>query len=292
MRLIATRLVTLASFLLATFPALADAPATAAPPPAALPAAEPPGPAAGPTGAAEPSGPAPQPPNPAAEPTNPSAVVAPAPGAAADDSDKPVPDGDEASRRSGLRLALDLGFERALDGAKDRVSDGSPTLLPIGADLSFRTSTTFLVGAHGYAALASRDDCISADSCRARGYGFGAHIEGMVKRGRSYVIWLRYGLGYEILYQGGLPLDPAGHVVKDAIDLVDFRVGADLTVHRGENGKTARIGPFAGLVAGTLVNQSGITNQNRSGNQPRHLDRDSGSAHVWFSLGVRATLDP
>ena len=69
-------------------------------------------------------------------------------------------------------------------------------------------------------------------------------------------------------------------------------LGADFTVHRGQEGKTARIGPFAGLVAGTMVNQSGITNQNGSGNQPKNLDRDSGSAHVWFALGIRATLDP
>ncbi len=272
MRLTVLRLATLASFFLATMPALADEPAPA-PAPATPPPADPPAPA--PESAPEPLAPA-------------AAVTAPPPV----DADKPVPDGDEASRPSGLRLALDLGFQRALDGANDRLNSGSPTLLPLGADISFRTSKTFLVGAHGYAALASRDDCISADSCRARGYGFGAHIEGMVKRGRSYVIWLRYGLGYEILYQGGLPLDPAGHTVKDAIDLIDFRVGADLTIHRGENGKTARIGPFAGLVAGTMVNQSGITSRDGSGNEPKNLNRDSGSAHVWFALGVRATLDP
>jgi hypothetical protein len=267
-------------------PALADEPTPAPTPaspaeaPAAAPAPAPapvPAPAEAPAPVAEPPAPAPP-------------VVAPA----AAEAEKPAPDGDgdEASRPSGVRLALDLGFQRALDGAKDRLSNGSPTLLPLGADISFRTSKTFLVGAHGYAALASRDDCIAADSCRARGYGFGAHVEGMVKRGRSYAIWLRYGVGYEILYQGGLPLDPAGHMVKDAIDLVDFRVGADLTVHRGQDGKTARIGPFAGLVAGTMVNQSGITKQNGSGSQPKNLNRDSGSAHVWFALGVRATLDP
>ena len=260
MRLTVLRLATLASFFLGTMPALADEPAPANP--------------------AEPPAPTPIVTAPIA--------IAPTPA----EADKPVPEGDEASRPDGLRLALDLGFQRALDGAKDRLNSGSPTLLPLGADISFRTSKTFLVGAHGYAAIGSRDDCISADSCRARGYGFGAHIEGMVKRGRSYVIWLRYGLGYETLYQGGLPLDPAGHMWKGALDLVDFRVGADLTVHRGENGKTARIGPFVGLVAGTMINQSGITNQNGSDNQPRSLNRDSGSAHVWFALGVRATLDP
>ncbi|HSO35609.1 MAG TPA: hypothetical protein VLT33_23935, partial [Labilithrix sp.] len=247
---------------------------------------------------------------PAPAPVDPPAVAAPAPAAEApapaapepaapvalapplQEPDKPAPPTDEASRDGGLRLGLDLGFARAFDGAQDRLNSGTPTLLPLGADLSFRTSKTFLVGAHGYAALASRDDCISADSCRARGYGFGAHVEGMLARGRSWVFWIRYGIGYEILYQGGLPLDPAGHIVKDAFDLVDFRAGADFTVHRGDDGKTARIGPFMGLVAGALVNQSGVTRNNGSGGQPKNLERDAGSAHVWFALGVRATLDP
>ncbi len=284
MRLTVLRLATLASFFLATMPALADEPPAPLAPATSPPAAEP-APALAPSEAA-------QAPAPIAEPPAASAPVAEAAPARPSEADRPAPYGDEASRDGGLRLALDLGFQRALDGAKDRLNSSTPTLLPLGADVSYRTSRTFLVGAHGYAALASRDDCISADSCRARGYGFGAHVEGMIKRGHSYAIWIRYGVGYEILYQGGLPLDPGGHQVRDAIDFVDFRVGADFTVHRGQEGKTARIGPFAGLVAGTMVNQSGITNQNGSSNQPKNLDRDSGSAHVWFALGIRATLDP
>ena len=264
-----TRLAALASFLLAAAPALAQEPAppTDAPPTDAPPAV--PAPAA-----------------PAVEP------VAPQPAQPPPGADKPADANEDVRRAEGIRLALDLGFMRAFDGATDRLNNGTPTLLPIGADFSFRTSSSFLVGAHGYMALASRDDCISADSCRARGYGFGAHVEGTVAHGRSWSVWLREGLGYEILYHGGLPLDPAGHTVRDAIDLVDFRVGADFIVHRRDEAKTARIGPFMGLVAGALVNQSGVTHLNGSGNQPRNLNRDSGSAHVWFAMGIRATLDP
>ena len=272
-----TRLATLASFLLAAAPALADEPAT--PPPTADTAPAPPvPPAAAPEPATEPVA-APPPPSPTALPG----------------ADRPAEAGgstDDVRRAEGIRLALDLGFMRAFDGATDRLNYGTPTLLPLGADFSFRTSGSFLVGAHGFVALASRDDCISADSCRARAYGFGAHVEGTVTHGRSWALWLRYGIGYEILYHGGLPLDPAGHTVRDAIDLVDFRVGADFTVHRRDEAKTARIGPFMGLVAGALVNQSGVTHVGGSIGQTSNLERGSGSAHVWFAMGVRATLDP
>jgi hypothetical protein len=268
-RLLVTSLAALASLLLAAAPALADEPAAAStdPPPATTTA---------------PDAPTPEPPAP--EPPAPASLPPPLPPR---DADKPAPPSDEASRDGGIRLALDLGFQRAFDGAEDRLNAGTPTLLPIGADVSFRTSKTFMVGAHGYAAMASRDDCISADSCRARGYGFGAHVEGMLGRGPSWVIWIRYGIGY----QGGRPLDPAGHVFRDAVDLVDLRVGADFTIHRRDQGKSARIGPFIGLVAGTLVNQTGVTHPS-GGGQPRNLDRDMGSAHAWFTAGVRATLDP
>lgn len=264
-------LATLASFLLMAVPALADEPTPAEPPRAATETAE--------------SAPA--------EPTAPAALAPASPlQAATSEADRPAGLADEASRDGGIRLGLDLGFARAFDGATDRLNVGSPTLLPIGGDFSLRTSKTFLFGAHGYAALASRDDCVSADSCRARGYGFGAHVEGMLARGHSWVAWIRYGMGYELLYQGGLPFDPAGHVFRGAVDIVDLRVGADFTVHRRAEGKTARIGPFLGLVAGMLVNQSGVTRLNGAGGGPRNLERDSGSAHVWFTAGVRATLDP
>ena len=274
-----TRLATLASLLLAAAPALADEPATLEAPP-------PPPPPPPPPATTEPAeAPSLEP------PARPAAPASPAP-ATAPEADRAGGSADEASRDGGIRLGLDLGFARAFDGATDRLNFGTPTLLPIGADVSFRTSKTFLIGAHGYAALASRDDCISADSCRARAYGFGAHVEGMLARGHSWVAWIRYGLGYELLYQGGQPLDPSGHVFRGAIDLIDLRVGADFTVHRRDEGKSARIGPFLGLVAGTLVNQSGVTHLAGSSGQPKSIERDSGSAHVWFAAGVRATLDP
>jgi hypothetical protein len=207
------------------------------------------------------------------------------------DTDAPALRPDEASRDHGLRLALEAGVARAVDSEGTQLNGGSPTLLPLGVDISFRTSRTFMVGAHGYAALASRSDCISVDSCRARAYGFGAHVEGMVARGRAWVVWLRYGIGGEILYQGGLPLDPAGHQVRDAFDFFDMRVGADFTLHRRDEGKSIRVGPYLGLVAGMLVGQSGITTATSFG-QPRNLDDASGSGHAWFTAGLRATLDP
>ncbi len=256
------RLATLASFILAASSAAADEPSPTTIDPPASPAVEPAAPAAEPV---------------AATPAQPAETGA---------------SNDDVRRAEGIRLGLDLGFMRAFDGATDRLNAGTPTLLPIGADFSFRTSRSFLVGAHGQAALASRDDCVSPDSCRARAYGFGAHVEGTLKHARTWEIWLRYGIGYEIVYHGGLPLDASGHTFRDAIDLIDLRVGADFTVHRRDEAKTARIGPFLGLVAGALVNQSGVSHVNGSGGEPKNLERDSGSAHVWFAAGVRATLDP
>jgi hypothetical protein len=199
----------------------------------------------------------------------------------------------DTRRAEGIRLGLELGFARAFSGSEDRLNAGSPTLLPLGVSLSFRTSPSLLLGLHGYAALASRDDCISADSCRARAYAFGAHIETPLGRGPSFIPWLRYAVNYEILYQGGAPLDAAGHVYRGAFDFFDLRVGGDFVVHRGSEGKTARIGPYMGLVGGVLTNQTGVSNINgSSGVQPRNLERNSGSAHLWFSMGVRGTLDP
>ena len=220
--------------------------------------------------------------------------LAPRASAGADTPPADKPDAEADTRRAeGIRLGLDLGFERAFSGAEDRLNAGTPTLLPLGVSLSFRTSPSLLLGFHAYAALASRDDCISADSCRARAYAFGGHIETPLARGQSFIPWLRYAVNYEILYQGGAPLDPAGHVYRGAFDFFDLRIGGDFVVHRGSEGRTARIGPFAGLVGGVVVNQSGVSNVNTgSGVQPRNLDHSSGSAHLWFAMGVRATLDP
>jgi hypothetical protein len=176
----------------------------------------------------------------------------------------------------------------------DRLNAGSPTLLPIGADVSFRTSASMLLGFHGFAALASRDDCISVDSCKARAYGFGAHIESALGKGTSVVPYIRYGVGYEMLYHGGAPLDPGGHVYRGALDLLDVRLGADFIATRGSAGKTGRIGAYAGLVGGFLTGQTGVSHVNTFGGSgsSRSLDTSSGSAHLWFAMGVRGTLDP
>lgn len=285
----------LSSFLIATAPALADEPPAGGETPAA-PAAPAPAPAAPTPAPAAPEVPAESPA--AVPPSAPPATAAlppstpPGPGADAP-ADPPLKEGD-TRRAEGIRLALDVGFQRAVDGAADRLNAGSPTLLPLGVDVSFRTSASLLVGLHGYAALASRDDCISeVDSCRARAYGFGAHVEGpLSKTAGSFVPWIRYGMTYELLYQGGAPLDAAGHVYRGAFDFLDVRIGGDFIVHRGSEGRTARIGPYLGLVGGFLVNQSGVTNLNGSGGRPRDLDRDSGSAHLWLTGGIRGTLDP
>jgi len=206
-------------------------------------------------------------------------------------ADAPTTEG-ETRRAEGVRLGLELGFARAFDGAPDRLNAGSPTLLPIGADVSFRTSPSLLLGFHGYAALASRDDCISVDSCRARAYGFGGHIESPLSKGKSLVPYIRYGVGYELLYQGGAPLDPGGHLYRGAFDFLDLRLCADLIATRGSEGKTGRIGMYAGLVGGVLTSQTGLSHLNGSGGSPRDLERNSGSAHLWFAMGFRGTLDP
>lgn len=255
-------------------PADAPAPATpATPSPAALPPSSPPA-----------SAPAPRPAAPSALSTSSST---PSDGPA----DPPLKEGD-TRRAEGIRLGLELGFARAFDGAVDRLNAGSPTLLPIGADVSFRTSPSILLGIHGYAALASRDDCISVDSCKARAYGFGGHIESPLGKGTSVIPYIRYGVGYEILYHGGAPLDSGGHVFRGAFDFLDVRIGADLIATRGSAGKTGRIGAYAGLVGGVLTSQSGVSHVNGSGGSPRDLDKSSGSAHLWFAMGIRGTLDP
>lgn len=290
-------LATFAAALLVAAPSFADEPAPAAP---AAPPATPAAPASAPEALPPSTPPAATTTPPAAEPAAPDALPSWAPpphpratGPAADaPADEPKEEGD-TRRAEGIRLGLDLGFARGFSGSEDRLNAGTPTLLPLGVSLSFRTSPSLLLGIHGYAALASRDDCISADSCRARAYAFGGHIETPLSRGKSFIPWLRYAVNYEILYQGGAPLDPAAHAFRGAFDFFDLRIGGDFVVHRGSAGKTARIGPFAGLVGGVLMNQTGVTYVNGpSGAQPRNLERTSGSAHLWFAMGIRATLDP
>jgi hypothetical protein len=275
----ALRLATLASLLLTAAPSFAQDESTK---PAAPPTAPP---------AAPPAAPAQPAPDPASEPAP--AVLPPS--APPSNADRPATgDSEEGPTRpsEGIRLGLDLGFQRAFSGAEDRLNAGSPSLIPLGVDISWHTSPKLVFGFHGYAALASRDDCIEADSCRARGYGFGGHVETTLGSGRKFVPWLRYGVGYELLYQGGAPFDSAGHVYRGAIDLLDLRIGGDIVIKRDAEGKTTAIAPFAGFTGGFLVNQSGVSNLNGSGGQQQNLDRSSGSAHLWFVLGMRATLDP
>ena len=271
--------------LLAATSARADEPTPAAPPPTAAPTdAAPPAPAPAPALAPAPA--------PASAPASASLEMSTSSSTPADSpADAPTTEG-ETRRAEGVRLGLELGFARAFDGAPDRLNAGSPTLLPIGADVSFRTSPSLLLGFHGYAALASRDDCISVDSCRARAYGFGGHIESPLSKGKSLVPYIRYGVGYELLYQGGAPLDPGGHLYRGAFDFLDLRLGADLIATRGSEGKTGRIGMYAGLVGGVLTSQTGLSHLNGSGGSPRDLERNSGSAHLWFAMGFRGTLDP
>jgi hypothetical protein len=231
------------------------------------------------------------PPSAALPPTAPSTLSMSSSTPSDEPADPPLKEGD-TRRAEGIRLGLELGFARAFDGAVDRLNAGSPTLLPIGADVSFRTSPSILLGFHGYAALASRDDCISVDSCKGRAYGFGGHIESPLGKGTSVIPYIRYGMGYEILYQGGAPLDSGGHVYRGAFDFLDVRIGADLIATRGSAGKTGRIGVYAGFVGGVLTSQTGVSHINGLGSSPRDLDKSSGSAHLWFAMGIRGTLDP
>jgi hypothetical protein len=273
---LALRLSTVAAIVLAASPSFARDEVVNPAPPADPAAAAPSDPAAATPAAAHPATlpPASPPPANADRPNEGAAAEAP------------------LRRSEGIRLGIDLGFQRAFSGAPDSLHAGSPSLLPIGLDVSFHTSPKLLFGFHGYAAIASRDDCISADSCRARGYGFGGHVETTLGNGRSFVPWLRYGVGYELLYQGGAPFDKSGHVYRGAIDLLDLRIGGDIILSRNAEGKAIAIAPYVGLTGGFLVNQSGYSTVNGSGGQPRDLDRSSGSAHAWFVIGVRGTLDP
>jgi hypothetical protein len=276
-------LVTAASVLLAAAPSFAAQPDSSGAPPA--PAADP----------------APALPVPSAPPATEAPPATPAPEArysesGADGGTEAEHTSRDPRRAEGVRLALDLGLERAIGSSGDRLNSGTPTLLPLGADVSFRTGPYLLLGFHGYAALASRDDCISGvDSCRARAYGFGVHAENSLGRGHSFQPWIRYGVGYELVYHGGAALDPAGHVYRDAVDLFDVRIGGDFIVSRGNEKKTTRIGGFLGFSGGFVVAQSGVSNQQGFGGgsgSSRNLDTASGDPHLWFVLGVRATLDP
>src|SRR5688500_7134879 len=83
----------------------------------------------------------------------------------------PPPPPPEGPRSEGMRLGLDLGFWRSSGEEPTRLNAGSPSLIPLGADVSWRTSRRVLLGVHGHAALASRDDCLGDTDCTGRGYG-------------------------------------------------------------------------------------------------------------------------
>lgn len=270
-------------------PAPAQPPPAQPPPPAGDPAAQPPiDPNAPPPTTAPPD----LPPPPAQPPNDPNAPLPP--GADAPQGGQPQTP-PETTRGEGLRLGVDFGYTRAASADPGRFSEGSPSLLPLGIDVAARTSPTFLVGGHVYAALASRNDCLSADSCRARAYGFGPHIEVAFSKNpkASFIGWFRYGMTFEIAYQGGRVNDPTGYVYRQAIDFMDARLGGDFIVSRGNAGKTTRIGGYIGMTTGVMTGQSGVSHTALgSSGQPLNLSRDSGDPHIWFSVGMRATFDP
>lgn len=263
-----------------------SAPADPLPPPAnAPPPADPNAPPPAPTDAQ----PAPLPPQtpPSVDPSSP---LPPGADTARPSGEEPL----ETTRDSGIRLGIDFGYTRAASAQPGRFSEGSPSLLPLGIDIAARTSPTFLVGGHAYAALASRNDCLTSDSCRARAYGIGPHIEVAFSKNpkASFIGWFRYGMTFEIGYQGGRIGDPTGYTYRQAIDFMDARIGGDFIVSRGAAGKTTRIGGYLGMAAGVMTGQSGISHVPSAFGSPVNLSRDSGDPHIYFSLGLRATLDP
>lgn len=234
--------------------------------------------AAQPDAPAPPAPDAPSPPAPDAFPPEAAASPAPAPRAEAPTEEAPQ------FRDEGLRLGLDLGFTRATTARSDNLSGGTPSLVPLGVDLSFRTSKRLLLGFHGSIALGSRDDCLSADRCIARDYTLGAHFETSFLEGRTIVPFFRYGMGWELLYHGGRLGDDGSHEYRDAFDLVDARLGADFIATRGANGKSTRIGGYLGMLAGIGTGRSGVSGGADAGY--------GAPGHVWLGLGLRATIDP
>jgi hypothetical protein len=241
--------------------------------------------------------PAPATPPPPAEPppvATPPAPTAPPPPAMNSDGSAPAAESAEkpvtGPRDSGVRLGLELGFQRASTSTSDNVTAGTPSLIPIGAELAFHTSATMLWGLHGYAALASRDDCLRSDDCTGRGYGLGGQLEVALGRGPTFMPFFRYGIGWETIYHGGLIADRGGHTYRSGFDLVDARLGADFVVARGAEGKTSRIGGYLGMIAGVQLSESGGTS-GRNGSAPQSLDSDGGVGYVWFTLGVRGNMD-
>lgn len=184
-----------------------------------------------------------------------------------------------------MRLGLDLSIARASGSAAARLNQGSPTLVPLGADLSFRTSAKVLLGFHGHLGLASRDDCAGDGACTARGYGLGVHIETALSGGRTFVPYLRYGVGWEMLHQSGAFRNDGAYTYRHALDLVDVRFGGDFRLAERTDGRTTRLGPFVGMIAGLALDEV-------SGGRSFTTTEQFGAGHIWFLAGARGTIDP
>ena len=158
---------------------------------------------------------------------------------------------------------------------------GSPSLIPIGADVSWRTSKKVLLGVHGHAGLASRNDCLGDTSCTGRGYGLGGHIEVAFTSTGIFIPYFRYAFGWQVIHHLGRFQNEDAYRYRHAIDLLDVRFGGDFVVARGREGRTTRIGPFAGMNVGVGVDEA-----------PETAARGQGlGGHLWFVLGVRGTTD-
>lgn len=180
-----------------------------------------------------------------------------------------------------MRLALDLSFWRASGEDSSRVNAGSPSLVPVGADASWRTSRRVLLGVHGHAGLASRDDCLGETSCTGRGYGLGAHVELAFGSSRLFIPYFRYGLGWQVIHHLGAYKNEDAYRYRHALDLIDVRFGGDFVVARGAEGRTTRIGPFVGMNVGIGLDQATNTAARGQGL----------GGHLWILLGVRGTID-
>jgi hypothetical protein len=203
---------------------------------------------------------------------------------AQDAPDGPAPPAEPPARAEGMRLALDLSFARSTGESTDRVNAGSPSLIPLGADVSWRVSRRVLLGGHGHVGLASRDNCLGDTDCTARGYGLGAHVETGIGSSSFVIPYFRYALGWEMIHQIGAYQNADAYRYRHAFDLLDVRFGTDFVVARGEAGRTTRIGPFVGMIAGLALAEvagGGLTTRNP----------EFGSGHLWFLIGGRGTMD-
>lgn len=188
---------------------------------------------------------------------------------------------------SGIRLAADLGFQRASTSIGNSVPEGTPSLIPLGVELAFHTSERMLFGFHAFYGIGSRSDCLSGDKCIARGYGGGGQLEVTLGHGQTWIPWFRYGMGIEGLYHGGTAADRGGYTYRTGFDLVDARFGVDYVVSRAADGRLTRLGAYLGMNAGLQLSETGATSKSNV-----NFDNDSGDGHVWFTIGFRGAIDP